>query len=121
MGEIIILTIAMIISVTKNSFILVLFILLLTNHLLVTFFLIMPSDYRCPNCHSEEIFEYEEFIECPQCGRRWHKDYIPKDVEDDEDRLSREEMYSFLDAFEEFTDEETRKRFFKSIDKDLEE
>ncbi|MFX1419598.1 MAG: hypothetical protein ACFE9N_11820 [Promethearchaeota archaeon] len=121
MGEIIITIITLIISGSENNFILVLFILLLTNHLLVTFFLIMPSNYRCPNCHSEDIIEYEEIIECPNCGRRWHKDFIPKDAEDDEDIVSREEMYSIFDEFEDFKDDEARKRFLKSIDEDLQE
>lgn len=103
----------------KNSFILVGFILLFTNLPIMTFILIMPSKYRCPICHSDEIIEYETVIECPHCNRQWHKDFISGDIEED-NILSDNELEGFLSAFgDELKDPEKRKKFLESLKEDL--
>jgi len=102
-----------------NSFKLVLLILLITNHLIMTIFLKMPSKYRCPLCNAGDIIEYEKIIECPHCGRKWHKEFISRDIEE-ENTLSDEELGGFLSAFDdELKDPEKRKRFLDSLKEDL--
>ncbi|MFX1419148.1 MAG: hypothetical protein ACFE9N_09540 [Promethearchaeota archaeon] len=80
----------------------------------------MPSEYHCPLCHSKDIIEYENIIKCPNCGRKWYKDFIASIIPK-ENALSRAELHGLIDVFEEFKDEKTRKRFIKSIEEYLQE
>lgn len=51
----------------------------------------MPSRYRCPLCNADDMIEYEKVIECPHCGRRWHKDLFSGKI-DRENILSDQEQ-----------------------------
>ena len=86
----------------------------LTNHLVMIFFLKMPSKYRCPLCNADDIIEYEKTIECPHCGRKWHKDFISGEI-DEENILSDQELKGFLDTFDELKDEERRIKFLNPL------
>ncbi|MFX1469938.1 MAG: hypothetical protein ACFFB8_14890 [Promethearchaeota archaeon] len=78
----------------------------------------MPQKYHCPQCKSENIIEYEDFLECTQCGLTFFKETLDRNI-DDEDVLAEEDLHEFVDTFNELKDEKTRKRFFKSLKKDL--
>ncbi|MFX0034254.1 MAG: hypothetical protein ACFE9I_01275 [Candidatus Hermodarchaeota archaeon] len=80
----------------------------------------MPSEYYCPRCQSDNIIEYDDYIECQECGRIFFKEDLDSDIED-EDILSEDELEGFMDAFEELKDKNTRKEFFRSLEKDFDE
>ena len=46
-----------------DRFIFPVFILLVTTYLLMIFYPKMPSEFRCPNCQSNEYIDYGELIE----------------------------------------------------------
>lgn len=82
----------------------------------------MKTNYYCPRCHTAEISEYDETIECTKCldnsghPLEFEKRFIGE-VPDDE-ILARQEMDSFVDVFEELKDSKKRKRFFESLSDD---
>lgn len=79
----------------------------------------MPSEFRCPNCQSDEFIDYGELIECVQCGFEFFKEVLDHDIEE-ENILSDQELESLAETFQgEFKEEKDRERFLKSIDDDL--
>jgi len=78
----------------------------------------MPSEYYCPNCKSENVIVYDDHIECNDCGMSFSREILDSDM-DDESILSEQELKGFIDTFDELKDEETRRRFLKSLDEDL--
>lgn len=103
-----------------DSFIFSVSIILISIQLFVFFNPRMPSEYYCPNCKSENVFVYDDHIECAQCGLNFFIKDIENDI-DEENLLSEQELKGFVDAFNELKDEETRRRFLKSLDEDLED
>lgn len=80
----------------------------------------IPSEYYCPRCQSDNIIEYDDYIECQECGRIFFKEDLDEDI-DDENILSEDELKALSDALRELKDEETYKRFFRSFDEDFKE
>jgi len=78
----------------------------------------MPSEYHCPRCKSEKVIVYDDHIECTQCGLRFFIKDIESDI-DEENLLSEQEKKDIIDGFDELKDEETRRKFLKSLDEDL--
>ncbi len=78
----------------------------------------MPKKYYCLQCKSENIMEYEDLLECTQCGLTFFKETLDSNI-DEEDILAEEDLHEFVDAFNELKDKKTRKRFFKSLEKDF--
>ncbi|MFX0106155.1 MAG: hypothetical protein ACFE75_11775 [Candidatus Hodarchaeota archaeon] len=75
----------------------------------------MPPQYQCPNCQSGDIIEYDDYIECLNCGLEFFKEFINGEV-DEENLLSEQELKAFADSFEELKDDEKRKKFTKSLE-----
>jgi hypothetical protein len=106
-------------QIVDDRFIFTLPILLVITNLFMFFFVNMPSEFRCPLCHSADIIDYEKIIECPHCGRRWHKEFISGNI-DEEDILSDEELEGILHTFgDELKDPEKKRRFLDSLKEDL--
>jgi hypothetical protein len=81
----------------------------------------MPSEFRCPNCHSNEFIDYGELIECRDCGFEFFKEFINSEIDED-NILSDQDLESLMESFkDEFKEEKTRKRFSKLIEKDLDD
>jgi DNA-directed RNA polymerase subunit RPC12/RpoP len=97
------------------------FILLFTNLIIVIFIHNIPDNYRCPNCNSKEFVDYGETIECVHCGSEFFKKFLNSEIDED-NLLSNQELNALANVFhKELQNEEHRERFFKSLDKDLEE
>ncbi|MFX0034237.1 MAG: hypothetical protein ACFE9I_01190 [Candidatus Hermodarchaeota archaeon] len=62
--------------------------------------------------------EYEDLLECTQCGLTFFKETLDSNI-DEEDILAEEDLHELVDAFNELKDKKTRKRFFKSLEKDF--
>jgi hypothetical protein len=81
----------------------------------------MPSEIRCPNCHSGEFIDYGELVECSQCGYEFFKEFINSEI-DEENILSDQELRSLSETFQDsFKEKKDRKKIIKSIDKDLQD
>ncbi|MFX0002935.1 MAG: hypothetical protein ACFFAA_03725 [Promethearchaeota archaeon] len=81
----------------------------------------MPSEFRCPNCHSNEFIDYGDLVECIYCGFEFFKEFIDSEIDED-NILSDQDLNSLTESFkEEFKEEQTQKRFSKLIKKDLED
>ena len=78
----------------------------------------MPSEYYCPECKSEDVIVYEDHIECNKCHMNFFIEDLESDIED-ENILAEEDLSGVVDAFDELKDEETRKKFFKSLKDDI--
>lgn len=79
----------------------------------------MPSEFRCPNCQSNEYIDYGELIECSDCGFEFFKEFLHSEI-DKENILTDQDLEGFTEPFEdEFADEMTQKRILKSVDDDL--
>jgi DNA-directed RNA polymerase subunit RPC12/RpoP len=78
----------------------------------------MPSEYYCPRCKSEDVIYYDDHIKCSQCHLSFFIKNLESDIED-ENILSEQESSGVVDAFPELKDEETRKKFYKSLAEDL--
>lgn len=78
----------------------------------------MPPEYRCPNCHSEDLVEHGDYITCQKCHLEFHKPILESDT-DEEDILSEEELDGLIDVFDEFKDDEKRKKFLDSLKDDF--
>jgi len=59
----------------------------------------MCPQVQCPNCHSTDIIEYDEYLECLDCGLEFFKEFTDSEI-DEENFLCKKE-FNFL--------------FFKSI------
>ncbi|MFX0140758.1 MAG: hypothetical protein ACFFDN_44380 [Candidatus Hodarchaeota archaeon] len=77
----------------------------------------MSLQYRCPNCQSPDIIEYDEYIECLSCGLEFFKESNDSEI-NEENILSELELRSFADSFEELKDAKKRKEFLKSLEED---
>ncbi|MFX0136116.1 MAG: hypothetical protein ACFFDN_20920 [Candidatus Hodarchaeota archaeon] len=75
----------------------------------------MEPQVRCPICRSTEIIEYDDYIECLDCGLEFFKEFVEDEI-DDEDILSEQELKGFIDSFEEFKNNEHRKKFIKKLE-----
>ena len=104
------------VAITTN-FIYLLFIMLLTSLLFIRLNPNMPSDLRCPACKSDNIIEYEDYIECRDCKLDFFKEFLGKEIAE-ENLLSLKELEGITGAFEELEDEEARKKFVKKLKKD---
>ena len=79
----------------------------------------MNPKYQCPACHSDDIIEFDEYIHCLNCNLEFFKESIDNHL-DEEDLLSEEELQGISNAFsDELSDREKRKKFLKSLDRDL--
>ncbi|MFX1365894.1 MAG: hypothetical protein ACFFCE_17420 [Promethearchaeota archaeon] len=96
-----------------DSFIYLVSIILISIQLCTFFSLKMPSEFYCPRCKSEEYIEYEDHIECLQCGMEFSKESLEMDI-DIEDIAAEEELQGFFDGF----DEEERKKLEKILKED---
>jgi len=74
----------------------------------------MPSEYYCLKCKSEEVFVYDDHIECAQCGSSFFIEDIESDI-DEENLLSEQGLKGFADAF----DDEERKKMEKFLEDDF--
>jgi hypothetical protein len=70
----------------------------------------MRPQVQCPVCRSTDIIEYDEYIECLDCGLEFFKEFIENEI-DEENLLSEQELKGFADAFEEFKNDDQRKKF----------
>ncbi|MFX0077185.1 MAG: hypothetical protein ACFE96_17200 [Candidatus Hermodarchaeota archaeon] len=96
-------------------------IVLFANLIIVIFIHLASSEYRCPNCYSNNIIDHGEYLVCDDCGFEFTKDSLWSDIQE-ENRLSREDLEGFVDAFEkDFRDDQNQKRLVSSINKDLED
>lgn len=98
----------------SNNFILVLFILLITDHTVMTIFFLMPSAYRCPACGSDDVIDQGEVIECRSCRLEFFKEFLEDEI-DEENLLSEQELKAFADAF----DEDEKKKIVRSLEEDV--
>ncbi len=73
----------------------------------------MPSEYCCPRCQSEEVIEYDDHIECLQCGLDFSIESLQSDI-DKKNIIAEEELKGVVDAF----DEEERKKLKKMFEED---
>lgn len=89
-------------------------IILITLQLWVIFTPKIPSEYYCPRCQSEDIFVYDNYIECAQCGLNFFIEDIESDV-DRENLLSEQELKAVANAF----NEEERKKILKFLEDDF--
>ena len=89
-------------------------ILLFTTQVCVFFSLIMPTDYYCPRCKSENVYVFETHIECAECESSFSIESIESNI-DEENILAEEELDAFAGAF----DEEERKKIINSLDDDF--
>jgi len=110
---ILILAICGITQTIRDNYILVVIVLLITNHTLLSLYHIMPSVNRCPACDSEDIIDYGDLIECGRCGLEFFKESIESDI-DEENLLSEQELKAFAKAF----DDEEKKKLLGSREKD---
>ena len=78
----------------------------------------MSSKYQCPACKSKDVIEYDEHIECRECGLEFFIEFLNSEI-DEENLLSKQELETITGAFDEFEDKETRKKFLKDSKKDL--
>ena len=78
----------------------------------------MPSEFRCPACHSEDIIDHGELIECRGCGLEFFKEFIGSEI-NEENLLSEQELKAFTETFDELKDDEKRKKVIKSLKDDL--
>ncbi|MFX0005458.1 MAG: hypothetical protein ACFFA7_06155 [Promethearchaeota archaeon] len=114
-----ILPICMIFYIYDDRFIFSVFILLVITYLLMIFHPKMPSEFRCPNCQSNEYIDYGELIECRDCGFEFFKEFLYSEIDED-NLMSDQDLEALADSFEDdFKDEMTQKKFLKSIDEDL--
>lgn len=58
----------------------------------------MGSHYSCPRCQSENVLEYDDFLECIDCGLMFSKETMVSDADED-NYLSEEELFGTSDAF----------------------
>lgn len=80
----------------------------------MTFFLIMPSTYRCPACDSDDIIDHGDIIECRSCRLEFFKEFIGSEI-DKENLLSEQELKAFADAF----DDDEKKKLLRSLEEDI--
>ena len=73
----------------------------------------MPSELRCPVCHSEDIIEFDDYIHCLSCKLEFFTEFLGSDI-DEENILSTQELKGFAESF---SDEE-RERLLKSFKTD---
>jgi hypothetical protein len=79
----------------------------------------MPSEFRCPNCQSNEYIDYGELIECSDCGFEFFKEFLHSEI-DEENLLTDQDLEGFADTFQDDLKEEmTQKRILKSVEDDL--
>lgn len=98
----------MMVFTSDDNFIFSVSIIIITIQFCMFFTLRMPSEYYCPRCQSEELIEYDDHIECLQCGMEFSIRSLEEDIED-ENILAEEELQGVTDAF----DEEERKKLEK--------
>lgn len=108
----------MFIFIRDDSFIFSVSIILILIQLFVIFNTRMPSEYYCPRCQSENVIIYDDLIECKDCGGLFSREILESGI-NDESVLAEQELKGIYDSFDEFKDEETQRRFLKSLDEDL--
>jgi len=78
------------------------------------FTLRMPTDYYCPRCKSENVYVFENHIDCTECGSSFSIESIESNI-DEENILAEEELDAIADAFS----EEEREKIINSLDDDF--
>ena len=87
--------------------------------LIIGFIGTMAKVYYCPRCKTKKVIEYTDSIVCPDCMLEFDKEQIG--VIPDDEMLAHGEIHAVIDSFKELKDPEKAKRFFDSVQADLEE
>jgi hypothetical protein len=81
----------------------------------------MPSEFRCPNCQSDEYIDYGELIECSHCGFEFFKEFLNSEIDED-NLLTDQDLEGFTESFQDdIKEEEKQKSFLKSIEDDIQD
>lgn len=97
-----------VLSLHSNKSIFSIYILIIIIQLCLFFDSPITSGYYCPRCQSDNVIEYDNFIECVDCELIFSNKSILSDVDDD-NILGEEELLGVSNSFSDEEREEIRK------------